>query len=94
MHYQKDTPQEPPPPNECNAKRQRTQHQVSLYGRKINWYFHSLPPQDPIALPNQNQNLKLWPLQYTFRLYNLARKNVSPVKPLHYLVGYKSTRPL
>ena len=28
----------------------------------IHWYSHPLPPQAPIALPNQNQTLKLVPL--------------------------------
>ena len=33
-------------------------------------------------------------VQYTFRLYNLTKDNVSPVNPLNCLEGYVCTNPL
>ena len=62
LYDQKDTPKDPSLPHECNYARKRTQHQVIIHGKIIHSYFHPLPPQASIALPNQNQTLKLGPL--------------------------------
>ena len=52
-----DTNQDPPPPHEHNAKEINT-NEVSTE-EIIHWYFHPLPLQALIALPNQNKTLKL-----------------------------------
>ena len=58
----KDTPREPNPPHECNALMQINQHKKVSIEEIIHWYFHLLPPQAHISLPNQNQTLNLFTL--------------------------------
>ena len=55
---QKDTTQDPPPPHECNAARQRTQRQLSLHG--INNTVVLPPPSSASSYcsPQQKSNPK------------------------------------